>query len=44
VFQKDAKRFGDAWRVHVGPARASSTAGDYKAALTHAEIALNATR
>jgi tetratricopeptide (TPR) repeat protein len=40
VFQKNAKRFGDAWPVHVGLARAYSAAGDYKAALKHAEIAL----
>lgn len=40
VFQKNAKRFGDAWPVHVGLARAYSAAGDYKAALKHAAIAL----
>jgi hypothetical protein len=40
VFQKNGKRFGDAWPVHVGLARAYSAAGDYKAALTHAEKAL----
>ena len=40
VFQKNAKRFGDAWPVHVGLARAYSAAGDYKNALKHAEIAL----
>jgi tetratricopeptide (TPR) repeat protein len=40
VFQKNAKRFGDAWPVHVGLARAYSAAGDYKAAIKHAEIAL----
>ena len=40
VFQKNAKRFGDAWPVHVGLARGYSAAGDYKAALTHAERAL----
>lgn len=40
VFQKNAKRFGDVWPVHVGLARAYSAAGDYKAALKHAEIAL----
>jgi tetratricopeptide (TPR) repeat protein len=40
VFEKNAKRFGDAWPVHVGLARAYSAAGDYKAALKHAEMAL----
>jgi hypothetical protein len=40
VFQRNAKRFGDAWPVHVGLARGYSAAGDYKTALTHAEIAL----
>jgi tetratricopeptide (TPR) repeat protein len=40
VFQKNAKRFGDAWPVHVGLARGYSAAGDHKTALTHAEIAL----
>ena len=40
VFQKNAKRFGDAWPVHVGLARGFSAAGDYKTALKHAEIAL----
>jgi tetratricopeptide (TPR) repeat protein len=40
VFQANAKRFGDTWPVHVGLARGYSAAGDYKAALTHAEIAL----
>ena len=40
VFQKNAKRFGDAWPVHVGLARGFSAVGDYKAALKHAEIAL----
>jgi hypothetical protein len=40
VFQKNAKRFGDAWPVHVGLARGYSAAGDYKTALKHAEIAL----
>jgi tetratricopeptide (TPR) repeat protein len=40
VFQKNAKRFGDAWPIHVGLARGFSAAGDYKSALKHAEIAL----
>ena len=40
VFQKNAKRFGDAWPVHVGLARGYSAAGDYKTALKHAELAL----
>ena len=40
VYQKNAKRFGDAWPVHVGLARGYSAAGDYKTALTHAERAL----
>ena len=40
VFQKNAKRFGDAWPVHVGLARGFSAVGDYKTALKHAEIAL----
>ncbi len=40
VFQKNAKRFGDAWPVHVGLARGHSAAGDYKTALKHAQIAL----
>jgi tetratricopeptide (TPR) repeat protein len=41
VFQKNAKRFGDAWPVHVGLARGYSASGDYKEALKHAEIALS---
>jgi len=40
VYQANAKRFGDAWPVHVGLARGYSAAGDYKAALSHAERAL----
>ena len=40
VFQKNAKRFGDTWPVHVGLARGYSAVGDYKSALTHAELAL----
>jgi tetratricopeptide (TPR) repeat protein len=40
VFQRNAKRFGDAWPVHVGLARGYSANGDYTAALKHAEIAL----
>jgi tetratricopeptide (TPR) repeat protein len=40
VFQKNAKRFGDAWPTHVGLARGYSAAGDYKTALKHAELAL----
>src|SRR5687768_4182820 len=30
VFQKNAKRFGDTWPVHVGLARGYSAVGDYK--------------
>ncbi len=40
VFQKNAKRYGDAWPIHVGLARGYSAAGDYQTALTHAEKAL----
>ena len=40
VYQANAKRFGDAWPVHVGLARGYSAAGDYKTALSHAERAL----
>lgn len=40
VFQKNAKRFGDAWPVHVGLARGYSAVGDYPTALKHAEIAV----
>ncbi len=40
VFEKNQKRFGDAWPVHVGLARIHSALGDYKTALKHAEIAL----
>jgi tetratricopeptide (TPR) repeat protein len=40
VFQKNAKRFGDMWPVHVGLARGYSALGDYKTALKHAELAL----
>jgi tetratricopeptide (TPR) repeat protein len=40
VFQKNAKRFGDTWPVHVGLARGFSATGDYKTALKHAELAL----
>ena len=40
VFQKNAKRFGEAWPVHVGLARGYSALGDYKSALKHAELAL----
>ena len=40
AFQKNAKRFGEAWPVHVGLARGHSAVGDYKTALKHAEIAL----
>jgi hypothetical protein len=40
VFQKNAKRFGDAWPVHVGLARGYSAVGDYATALKHAEIAV----
>jgi hypothetical protein len=40
AFQKNAKRFGEAWPTHVGLARGYSATGDYKSALKHAEIAL----
>lgn len=40
VFQKNAKRFGEAWPTHVGLARGYSALGDYKSALKHTEIAL----
>lgn len=40
VFQKNQKRYGDAWPVHVGLARGYSAMGDYKAALEHAQKAL----
>jgi hypothetical protein len=40
VFQKNQKRFGDAWPVHVGLARGYSAMGDYKTALRHAQIAV----
>jgi tetratricopeptide (TPR) repeat protein len=40
VFERNAKRFGDTWPVHVGLARGFSAAGDYKEALKHAELAL----
>jgi hypothetical protein len=40
VFQKNQKRFGDAWPVHVGLARGYSAMGDYKTALGHAQIAV----
>jgi tetratricopeptide (TPR) repeat protein len=40
VFERNAKRFGDTWPVHVGLARGYSATGDYKAALKHAERAL----
>jgi len=40
VFEKNRKRFGDQWPVHVGLARGLSAMGDYKGALRHAEIAL----
>ena len=33
VFEKNAKRFGDTWPVHVGLARGYSATGDYKTAL-----------
>jgi hypothetical protein len=41
VFQKNQKRFGDAWPIHVGLARAYSAMGDYKTALEHAQKALS---
>ncbi len=40
VFERNAKRFGDTWPVHVGLARGYSATGDYKTALKHAELAL----
>jgi tetratricopeptide (TPR) repeat protein len=40
VFEKNAKRFGDAWPVHVGLARGYSAQGDYGKALKHAKMAL----
>ena len=40
VFEKNAKRFGDTWPVHVGLARGYSATGDYKTALKHAELAV----
>jgi Protein of unknown function (DUF2911) len=40
AFQKNAKRFGEAWPTHVGLARGYSATGDYKSALAHAEKAL----
>jgi hypothetical protein len=40
VFEKNAKRFGDTWPVHVGLARGHSANGDFKTALKHAELAL----
>ena len=40
VFERNQKRFGDAWPVHVGLARGYSALGDYKTALKHAEIAV----
>jgi Flp pilus assembly protein TadD len=40
VFEKNQKRFGDQWPVHVGLARGHSAMGDYKTALRHAEIAV----
>ena len=40
VFQKNQKRFGDAWPIHVGLARGYSAMGDYKTALEHAQKAL----
>jgi tetratricopeptide (TPR) repeat protein len=40
VFEKNHKRFGDQWPVHVGLARGYSAVGDYKTALKHAEMAL----
>lgn len=40
VFEKNAKRFGDTWPVHVGLARGYSAQGAYEKALKHAKIAL----
>lgn len=40
VWQLNAKRFGDAWPVHVGLARGYSAMGDYRNALKHARIAI----
>jgi len=40
VFKLNAKLHPDVWPVHTGLARAYSAVGDYKASLTHAELAL----
>jgi hypothetical protein len=40
VFQFNAQRFGDAWPVHVGLARAYAYQGDIQKALEHAKKAL----
>lgn len=40
VFEANAKRFPNAWPVHVGLARGYSAVGRYKDALKHAKLAL----
>jgi hypothetical protein len=40
VWELNAKRFPNAWPVHVGLARGYSAAGKYKQALRHAKLAL----
>lgn len=40
VWELNAKRFPNAWPVHVGLARGYSAAGKYKEALKHAKLAL----
>ena len=40
IWKANAKRFGTAWPVNVGLARAYSADGDYKNALKHAKLAL----
>jgi tetratricopeptide (TPR) repeat protein len=40
IFEMNAKRFPDAWPVHVGLARGYSAVGRYQDALKHAKLAL----
>ena len=40
IFLLNAKRFGDAWPIHVGLTRGYSANGDFKNALKHAKLAL----
>ena len=40
IFLLNAKRFGDAWPIHVGLTRGYSANGDFKKALKHAKLAL----